>query len=185
MKTPNAKLRAVKPRQESSFAKRPAQGAAPVPWTLRMGHWEWPILAMLLLVAACAQAQTNYSIVWSTMDGGGGTSTGGVYTVSGTIGQPDAGQQTMTGGDYSLAGGFWSFLAIQTTGAPHLWVMRTTTNTVCVWWAASDTGWQLEATTNLATNGSVWTGCSHVTNGANCVYIESPPAGRKFYRLKK
>jgi hypothetical protein len=27
---------------------------------------------------------------WFTIDGGGGTSTGGVYAVSGTIGQPDA-----------------------------------------------------------------------------------------------
>ena len=38
---------------------------------------------------ACAQ---NYSIDWFTIDGGGGTSTGGVYQVSGTIGPLDAGQ---------------------------------------------------------------------------------------------
>jgi hypothetical protein len=43
-----------------------------------------------------ASAQT-YSIDWSTVDGGG-TSTGGVYSVSGTLGQPDAG--AMSGGDY-------------------------------------------------------------------------------------
>ncbi len=33
----------------------------------------------------------EYSIDWSTVDDGGSTSTGGVYAVSGTIGQPDAG----------------------------------------------------------------------------------------------
>ena len=51
------------------------------------------------------------------MDGGGGTSTGGGYTVTGTIGQPDAG--TMGGGTFSLNGGFWGIIAaIQTPGAP-------------------------------------------------------------------
>jgi hypothetical protein len=47
------------------------------------------------------------SISWWTVDGGGGTSTGGVYTLSGTIGQPDA-SAAMTGGAYTLTGGFWA-----------------------------------------------------------------------------
>ena len=33
----------------------------------------------------------SYAIDWHTIDGGGGTSTGGVYSVSGTIGQAGAG----------------------------------------------------------------------------------------------
>ena len=53
-------------------------------------------LLCLLPSAFCLRAWgQSYSIDWSTIDGGGGTSTGGVYTVSGTIGQPDAG--TMSG----------------------------------------------------------------------------------------
>ena len=44
----------------------------------------------------------SYAITWWTVDGGGGTSAGGGYTLSGTIGQPDAG--IMTGGGYTLAG---------------------------------------------------------------------------------
>ncbi len=129
-----------------------------------------------------AHAQ-QYSIDWHTIDGGGGTSTGGVYSVTGTIGQPDAG--TMSGGPFTLAGGFWGMIAIQTAGAPYLWVARTTTNTVAVWWAVSDLAWQLQSTTHLATTGSVWTAYSYTTNGANCIYLESPPTGRKFYRLHK
>jgi len=35
------------------------------------------------------------------------------------------------------------------------------------------------------TSGSVWSACAYVTNGANCVYVETPPLGNKFYRLKK
>ena len=142
-------------------------------------------LLCLLLSAFCFRAWGQYSVDWSTIDGGGGTSTGGVYTITGTIGQPDASQQPMTGGSYSLGGGFWSLLAIQTSGAPYLWVMRTATNTVVVWWAVSDSNWQLQAATNLVTAGSVWTAYAYVTNGANCVYIESPPIGKKFYRLKQ
>jgi len=51
------------------------------------------------------------SINWWTLDGGGGmSSTGADYALSGTIGQPDAGLM-MTGGDYALVGGFWAFAA--------------------------------------------------------------------------
>jgi hypothetical protein len=92
----------------------------------------------------------------------------------------------MSGGSFTLDGGFWGVIAaVQTPGAPYLWAMRTTTNTVCVWWAVSDTSWQLQATTNLVTTGNVWLACAYVTNGANCVYVEAPPLENKFYRLKK
>src|SRR5580765_6216842 len=76
-----------------------------------------------LLVALTIHAQ-QYSIDWHTIDGGGGTSTGGVYSVSGTIGQPDAGP-VMSGGNFSLTGGFWSFSTVQTPGAPSLTISLT------------------------------------------------------------
>jgi hypothetical protein len=49
----------------------------------------------------------GYGLSWWTVDSGGGTSSsaGGNYTLSGTIGQPDAG--TLTDGSYRLEGGFW------------------------------------------------------------------------------
>ena len=128
--------------------------------------------------------QTNYTVDWSTTDAGGGTSTGGVYSITGAIGQPDAG--TLTGGAYTLHGGFWGIIAaVQTPGAPYLWVMRTETNTVCVWWAVSETSWQLQATTNLVTGGSLWSPCSYATNGATCVFVETLPLANRFYRLRK
>ena len=67
------------------------------------------ILGMLLPVYGWAQ---NYSINWYKVAGGGGTSTGGVYSVSGTIGQQDATTQTLTGGPYSLTGGYWAMLGV-------------------------------------------------------------------------
>jgi len=51
----------------------------------------------------------SYSIDWHMVAGGGGGSTSGVYAVSGTIGQPDAG--AMSGVKYSLTGGFWSLVS--------------------------------------------------------------------------
>jgi hypothetical protein len=58
--------------------------------------------ALLLLTATCL---AQYEISWSTIDGGGGVSSGGQYVLTGTTGQPDAG--VMSGGDYELLGGFW------------------------------------------------------------------------------
>jgi hypothetical protein len=57
-----------------------------------------------VLSASAASAQT-FDLSWYTIDGGGGTSTGSGFTLSGTIGQPDAG--AMTGGGFTLRGGFW------------------------------------------------------------------------------
>jgi len=67
-----------------------------------------PLAALLLLVPlTLAQSDGGYDLSWSTVDGGGGTfSTGGGYTLGGTIGQPDVG--VLAGGGYTLAGGFWS-----------------------------------------------------------------------------
>jgi len=52
-----------------------------------------------------AEPAATDDLTWFPIDGGGGTSTGGEYSLSGTIGQPDAG--ILTGGDYRLNGGFW------------------------------------------------------------------------------
>ena len=61
------------------------------------------VIAALLVGAAIAAAQA-YQLDWWTADNGGGATNGGIYSLSGTIGQPDAG--SMAGGEYTLAGGF-------------------------------------------------------------------------------
>src|SRR6476660_9303310 len=66
------------------------------------------VAVVLVLAAAAVYAQVGggYDLSWSSVDGGGGTSSsGGIYALGGTIGQPDAGQ--LSGGTYSLTGGFW------------------------------------------------------------------------------
>jgi hypothetical protein len=145
------------------------------------------ILFCLLLSAFCLSTQAQFAIPWWTLDGGGGTSTGGVYSVSGTIGQPDAGR--MSGGSFTLEGGFWSIVAaVQSPGAPYLTVTRTATNTVVVSWPAPAEGWRLFSTPSLAPGGSVWTEIPppYPTQGTTDLFVVEPsPVGNKFYRLHK
>ena len=61
------------------------------------------LLTIVLVMVSVVDA--DYSISWYTIDGGGGTSSGGTYQLSGTFGQPDA--EYSGGGQYELLGGFW------------------------------------------------------------------------------
>ena len=70
------------------------------------------LLALLLARIAPAQMgdapsspSTGYDLSWSSIDGGGGMSSDGSYTLNGSIGQPDAG--ALSGSGYTLNGGFW------------------------------------------------------------------------------
>ena len=87
-------------------------------------------LGLLLTFALTVHAQ--YEINWFTFDGGGGTSTGSVYSVSGTVGQADA--ATVTGGNYVLTGGFWSYAGvIQSEDAPVLRIIRDGPSLILAW----------------------------------------------------
>ncbi len=61
-------------------------------------------VAAVALAGAFASAQPE--ITWYTIDGGGGTSSGGGFTLMGTVGQCDAGGP-LAAGDLVLVGGFW------------------------------------------------------------------------------
>jgi len=63
------------------------------------------VSTMLLIVLAESSTNGQYEISWYTIDGGGGTSRGGPYVLSGTIGQPDA--DWSRADSYELLGGFW------------------------------------------------------------------------------
>jgi hypothetical protein len=136
-------------------------------------------IALTLLasgVCLCASAQ-SYSIDWYKIAGGGGSSTGGVYTVSGTIGQHDAGG-AMAGGNYSLTGGFWSLYAVQTPGAPWLTITHAG-NQAIVSWPPSVTGWTLQTNANLAIG--AWG--NYLGAIVNNSVTNAPPRGNLFFRL--
>ncbi len=135
-----------------------------------------------LLIAFGVYAQ-SYSIDWHKIAGGGGTSTGGVYSVSGTVGQHDAGGP-LTGGNYSVTGGFWSLIqVVQTPGAPPLYISHAG-NTVTVYWQ-DVVGWNLIQSGNLTTPIGSWSASSSptLTNGTNYLSLVNP-SGNLFFRLK-
>jgi hypothetical protein len=137
------------------------------------------------LLAAAASARL--SIDWFTMDGGGGTSTNGQYSLTGTIGQPDAG--AMSGGPYSLIGGFWGIVAVvQAPGAPLLSIQHTNSG-VRIFWPLPATGFVLEQTASLvsppATNSWTQVPFPYQTNATDISVTVTSPTGNKFYRLHK
>ena len=138
---------------------------------------------LLLLLPALCPAQ-NYSIDWYKIAGGGGTSAGGAYSVSGTIGQPDA-SSTMTGGSYSLTGGFWSLISVvQTAGLPNLTISYVGNQVVVSW---PDTGaYTLQQNGDIATAAN-WAASGYTVNTANGVssITITAPAGKLFFRLSK
>ncbi len=62
--------------------------------------------ASFIVLSALAPSGPTYDLTWHTIDGGGGTSIGGTFELSGTAGQPDP--VVSTGSGYELTGGFWS-----------------------------------------------------------------------------
>ncbi len=142
------------------------------------------LLAVLGLIPGLQTAMAqNYAIDWFKIAGGGGTSTGGVYAVAGTIGQPDAGG-AMTGGNYSLTGGFWSLISVvQTLGAPTLTITHSG-NTVTVSWPYPSTGWTLQQNSDLST--ANWPASGGISNdGVNNYITIISPTGNLFFRLSK
>ena len=125
----------------------------------------------------------QYSIDWFKVSGGG-TSMNGQYSISGTIGQHDAGGP-MTGGNYSLTGGFWALLSVlQTPGAPTLYISHSG-NVVTVFWQNTGT-WTLQQNNNLSVP-SGWVTSSYgitTANGTNSITINSQ-SGNLFFRLKQ
>ena len=137
---------------------------------------------VLLLLVSGASAQ-SFAIAPFTIGGGGGTSTGGVFAVSGTSGQLDANSQPMTNGNFSLTGGFWSLVAVQTPDAPLLSAQRQGAE-VRVFWPLPATGFVLDQ--SLTATGA-WSQVSfpYATNATDISVSVPAPIGNKFYRLRK
>ena len=91
-----------------------------------MGHWTTTSrTAVLVVIALFLAASTalvraqaggtlgatgelgsDYDLSWFTVDGGGGTVSGGGHMLAGTAGQWEPGM-ALRGGGYTLGGGFW------------------------------------------------------------------------------
>lgn len=142
----------------------------------------WSLVAspVFLVVAITARAQ-SYSIDWFRIAGGGSTSTGGVYSVNGTIGQHDAGGP-MTNGPYSLVGGFWVLpILVQTPGAPALSIsLNPQLSTITLWWTPPTPDFTLQFTDGLSPTN--WVNAPSGTNNPATVPATLPA---RFYRVSK
>jgi hypothetical protein len=163
-------------RKSRGSDRRPRQARAP----------RWLPLPLFLAAAPWAGAQP-YNLNWASIDGGGGVATGGLYAVSSTVGQPDAG--TMSGGNYRLAGGFWGVaVAVQTPGAPFLTITRNPANgAVTVSWPLPASGFLLDETPAVSSPSAamVWTrvGSAYQTNATHISVTVPAPVGIRYYRL--
>lgn len=135
------------------------------------------IVSLFIPLAAFAQ---SYSIDWSKIAGGGGTSTNGQFSLSGTIGQPDAGGP-LTNGQCSVTGGFWALpQAVQVAGAPTLAIVSATPGNATLSWTPATPGFVLQETWVLSP--SNWT--NSPSGSANPITVPAT-APTKFYRLFK
>jgi hypothetical protein len=154
------------------------------PW-LKSGFFPWCFGVLVVLFCTFTASAQNFAIDRAVIAGGGGTSTGGVYSVTGTIGQPAT--AISANGQYTVSGGFWGdIVVVQTPGAPLLSLLRSGTNAMLAWNAAAGSGFVLQVTPSL-TPVAAWNAETQpviLNNGTNTVTVPLSPAPR-FYRLRK
>jgi hypothetical protein len=140
------------------------------------------VLVRLVFGFSLQSHAQSYAIDWYKVAGGGGTSTNGLYSLSGTIGQPDA-SGVMSGGNFSVTGGYWALInVVQTPGAPPLYISHSG-NVVTVYWQNLGS-WTLQQNGNLAVPVG-WNNSSGINliGGTNYLALTNP-AGTQFFRLK-
>lgn len=140
------------------------------------------VLGAALVPLASLVAQ-NYAINWYTVGSGGGTSSGGIYVLTGTVGQPDAG--VLTGAEFELVGGFWSVLSsVPSTVFPVLTVYVTTNDAIVVAWpSSSSSSIVLQESTDIYAPSWVPSSQPIVSDGITKSVTINSPAGRLFFRL--
>jgi hypothetical protein len=138
------------------------------------------------LPATGAQPQPDPPrLEWFTIDAGGGRSSGGNFSLCGTLGQPDAGG--LSGGHYRLIGGFWGIVLRPQEPDPEPALrIHCAGSSVIISWSGSATGFQLEEKMSLdpSVPWTVETLTPVVMNGENTVTLPATGATR-YYRLSR
>lgn len=139
----------------------------------------WITLAGLLAASGCVPGLTQpFALESWSIDGGGGTSAGGGFSVSGTIGQPDAG--TLSGGGFGLVGGFPGFHVVP-AGPMTVALQILADGRVHVTWPGAEAAWQLEAASRLGSSPDWQT----VTAPGATSYTAPATGPARFFRLRR
>jgi hypothetical protein len=144
-------------------------------------------LALLLVTATALHADPRFVITKTTIDGGGARSTQTRFTLTGTIGQPEAAPQfSSPNGRFSIEPGFWDrYTVVQTPGLPLLTIRRgIARDTAVLAWPVVVSGYVLEqspelspASWSVVLTPVVDTATEHTVT----VPIDAP---KKFFRLR-
>ena len=162
---------------KASFARKHCRRCA-VPAPSKTGR---RLAALMVFMVAASSAHTqSYSIDWFTIDGGGGASVGGGYSIRGTIGQPDAGGP-MTGGAFAVTGGFWVLpIGVPMLEMPTLMIVPFGPGQARILWMPNTPGYVLQQSSSLSP--ANWMDAP--SGAANPVTVPATlPV--KFYRLRK
>ena len=144
------------------------------------------IMAILTLGVGVGIAQ-NFTLDSSTIDGGGGESSGGPYTLSGTIGQPDTGKSSSK--PYAMAGGFWGLYgSFSSPEAPDMSISYDPElDEITVSWELPAKGWLLDESPMLGLGAFPWEEVpeeSYQSNATHRFVTVSSPTGSNFFRLR-
>ena len=136
------------------------------------------ILSMGLVSGAMAQ---TYSVQSRTVDSGGGESSGGGYTIRGTVGQPEA-SGISVGRNYLIVAGFWGGRVgiVKVPGAPQLSLFKLVDGKARLSWSSPEgEEWFLE------TAGTPKEGEWKEVEKAASPFDFVPGEKRQFFRLKR
>jgi hypothetical protein len=141
----------------------------------------------LFLTTAAGVCFAAFTLPWSTLDGGGGKSTGTsvggtVYTLTGTIGQFDATAAPTTGDGLSMNGGFWAAIVEPLfPDHPSLTITRLGNGDANLQWQSDAAGWQIETSTNLVQ----WFDLGGpITTAGSLTVTPVPSVPKQFFRLR-
>lgn len=141
------------------------------------------ILVASVLAILVPLASADIQLPWASLDGGGGSSGGSTFAISGTIGQFDAGRHS--GGNYSVEGGFGNHVEKWLEPLPGLTISHSGSN-ILITWPLPATGFRLEWSSEPDKT-APWTAVAspYATNATHISHSEPLTGGPRFYRLKK
>lgn len=137
---------------------------------------------MVYLAASLRAA--DFTLDWTTLDGGGEQlSAGGEFTLSVTVGQPDAGPSGA--GGFSLQSGFWAGITDEPGWTIPVLRIGWIAQQPAVIWPADATNWTLQATAALAPAGWSDVGAVPIATGGEFMVSIDSSEPRMKYRLSR
>jgi len=147
------------------------------------------LLFLSLVCPALAGAAESLSIDWYTVDGGGGSTSAGDFTLSGTVGQPDAGALIASGYDFAVFGGYWGQFGDVIPVPPERPVLSISfagPNSLLLFWPASQAGYLVQKRLADAQSWNDLTTTPVVVGNEYQVALSFTPADAPtYFRLRK